>query len=842
MATELLYIRSGLAIREHVATYTIRTGPGWNLWAPQPTLFLESLTHTCGGTIGQAILKQEFGRMARSAATAGAGSYTLEAPLDLVNEWVEIEYRPPRLEVDLLSDITSPFEGLVAFERNSSTLARYDGAGWVAPLDIAEKYYWYGIIVEDSMEYFGNEAGGDAGDMTFRAYSLETLFKKKTIEAMYVWDTGGTSRKVTGRSVAFNAGRAGDSRSTTDLQFANRTAFTDGPTNAQGRTVFDFANSLSSLPTPRAEQWTALQMLDYICAHFSPFSTSLPIVEVRADPPLLSFLDTVKPTNVQIDGRTVLDVINQIVDRRRGITWYFDPSIANDEITLRVVSYADQDLTLPSGAILPGNPNQYRLDWSENTDAETQMIESNNITRYSQVVVTGAPQGAVFTVGAQDGNLIPDWEGQDEIDYNAGFSNDPSYAAIADASDKESANDSVRSSERLNHVFTRFAFPFDWDGFAHWGDRIGQVNDVLNSPAFPDTGNSPTGIPTADTIGGGVGATDQHEYWQPGMRVQNYLPLKVGFDYSSTAATVPNQNLAESYPEFRKPFLALNLNAAPTTAPAFYVHGDRATQVLKANEKENEVNFSASIGPASEQLGIQCKTSELPHSMGVGTETYFLREPIPYPPQFTNHPPSQLKQVLIPYTEMMATVYVQCDTPVMMKHPDIPTAGYADTTPILTIRLGDRAYLDWLLPGTVVDVDLNGKLIRSKSNQASLEPPQLTYRALRDDRVAMRDLAQLAFAWYGAQRVVIEVAHNQVVGDYQVGRLVDEITTVAVGQMLAGQNGEEVVGQGTGTNVQGQGGQSFTVNTLVTRVTHDFRSMTTRMNTEFAELDFAGLF
>ena len=88
---------------------------------------------------------------------------------------------------------------------------------------------------------------------------------------------------------------------------------------------------------------------------------------------------------------------------------------------------------------------------------------------------------------------------------------------------------------------------------------------------------------------------------------------------------------------------------------------------------------------------------------------------------------------------------------------------------------------------------------------------------LRTDVARINAIAAMAAAWYGRTRRAVEVGYDELVYDYAPGYLVTALTHPTDSE------------------------QDVEVNSLLTAVRWDFYAATTRLETDFAELDFVGL-
>ena len=146
----------------------------------------------------------------------------------------------------------------------------------------------------------------------------------------------------------------------------------------------------------------------------------------------------------------------------------------------------------------------------------------------------------------------------------------------------------------------------------------------------------------------------------------------------------------------------------------------------------------------------------------------------------------------------LATVYMLQDafaTGVYPEKDDLPSLDLV--RPLLLNVAG--AHADWIVAGTIV-ATAAGELKKT-----------LNGGFLRDDRPKLRDIARMAFEWYGKQRRVLNLSFSGITTGFDIGQLVTNI--------------------GTGATLE-------EINTCITSITYDLQGNKTTLHTQFGELDF----
>ena len=124
-----------------------------------------------------------------------------------------------------------------------------------------------------------------------------------------------------------------------------------------------------------------------------------------------------------------------------------------------------------------------------------------------------------------------------------------------------------------------------------------------------------------------------------------------------------------------------------------------------------------------------------------------------------------------------------------------PVANITNNASTLVIRLGDIAFHDTLLQGTIVDLE---------AGTAKLAPADIV---VRDDTELLTDIARLAANWYGILRYAYQVSYAQITHDVHPGQIASNV-------------------DGAVTDV------------VVTDVVWDFRHSRTDITTGYAEPNF----
>ena len=725
-------------------------------WVPQPHLICRRLSRHASETIDSASLLHRYGEMRREGETA----LDKVDRLDLIGKFVRIKYTP-----------------------------RY-----------SREIVWVGYVVDQSNVFgtYGDQAADppviESGDTGYTAYGLEWFLARFIIRRTRMSGdpfpaANGTPTNWIERGLGYNTGY-GDDRQRDSLHLGNRNP--NGPIHEQ----FD------AVGVP----WRGDQVLQNLCDYYTPLDSNNAASPVIFEPaedaaPYLSWFEP----QITTDGRSTFQVLNDLISRRRGLVWWLEFNGEPFETAkIKVDSMATDAINLPGGDVLPAASSQVALFPSDEVPEASIRIQKSIARQFDLVRCRGARRTSTFSVTVPDNaplsgfELTPGWTSTLKTGYEQAASPTTGYGALSDVQ-KAIRNDQVRRREEFERVFRDFVIR------SPLGTQDGGENDFddgdFTSPRFIEGTNS--------VVGG-------QRSLRPGLRVNRYLPMRAGYDYTDATnpigeqATTPDDIQQTLGDEMRQPFVVFSLDAfkAGSNTPINFetdVFRFGATLANGEDEDEdvtNEFGFNVAVAPLSSEPGISVFVrGGMPHSLSdlVGSASPIIST---YP---SRHPPE------ISYRAMIATVCCEWDS---YCEGIYPATLVGDFKPVqeLIINVGERARFDYLTKGAVIDLDNDGKLKR-------VDVPG----AVRDDRQFCERVARLAFEWYSKERGGLTLSSSVVTGipkilgfdnDYDIGTL---ITTV------------------------GKPPDEHEVNATVTTVVHDLENGQTTLTAGFAELDFVGL-
>lgn len=593
-------------------------------------------------------------------------------------------------------------------------------------IEVAGLGVWYGVILERFDERWGaaieTDENGDEvrtprGVERYVSVGLEDLLDRVTVRESIVADGEGGEKRV-GRAIPFNGGSDNPVRKPADGANAHSE---DG---SEATRIFTDTFWGEDVRT-----WSAWHIIEYLMSYFAPVDENdeeaLPFFIEATSPSQAINLLWHEPTLVY-EGLTLKQILDRLIDRRRGFGWKLVVDEGANQILIRVFTHAAQDITLAQGE-LPANADQRTLDFDTAVNMEASTVRTSRAHRYDQVVVRGARRGAVCTLGFQDDTLAADWtqgSGSDEDLYDKGASVESDYDTLSDVG-KRRRNDNVRSADALQRVYSWFNLPFDWDG------KVGDGKGGAKRPAIPKLDENDE-------------ATDESiPLWVPGLRFEPETPLLSDHNYEGTAVgeNVPDGSNVELIPP-----IVLIQNSPDTQR---YVHVEDCSQ-----EKDDDGNggrdwsCDVRVGTRAPRLILHVD----------GARQHYLARSAFNPRPADDFPEDEA----LDYKTLIATVYLLGDDSVVEKKPADDSVSATDVKRTLELHVPD-AHLDWMPDKTVWQIS-DGKLSYSTGG-----------RFIRDDRDRLQDIAETAWEWYGTDRRILELSYRSLEGVFQPGILITKI-------------------------------------------------------------------
>lgn len=595
-----------------------------------------------------------------------------------------------------------------------------DIEGWYVKVDIAQDALglfttvrtWTGVVVVTHESRWGIQgATGEIGRQVFDCRGMEFLLQRTIVDTSAVDDPTGGVRTI-GRGIAFNLGSGHGNES---QRIGNRSDDIQGISYAFTATIDHDAYSKPS--SQDSKLWTAEDIAEYLVDRHNPVDQSgFEPVGFLLDPATTDALKPFFPT-LETHGKSVKTILDELMDRRRILTWYtdvqFDEEAESTFVYIKVATFNKDDLTLPSGQTIPANQNQ--ANWF--TDADGLYVSfdfvKDDSSFFHQVIARGEPLGVCFTLSNAEGCFDKDWTSTLQTAYRTAASGAAGYGAYQDWQ-KDDANQAMRNTDKFVKVYRYFAVPDSWNG------------QIDGREVFRD--------PDADPEAG-------LEVWFPGLRFKPQLPLITETDYATVSA-VTSEMLDGSKPEYRRPFAVIHDDAAGK-----YYHFDKMSYgfEIESGLKTNGRTWSAHLRMQDDAFGVIVDVSgSYQHQIASADFTAI--------DAFDYYDASEA----LDWRDIQCTVFCEFDGFAQAKYP-LQVVINTDVLRILYIQV-PNARLDYLCPGTVIGVDDDGALLKCTGGGY-----------VRDDREKLKDIAQSSYEWYATSRRAITAVYRSLVVSVELG-------------------------------------------------------------------------
>jgi hypothetical protein len=670
-------------------------------WTEEPHLFCNHFTFTASPTIPSAEFEWRYGLGRRQA---DAGFVQVPYYADLAGQWVKVV-------IDLAED---------------------------------EQIVWVGLIVDDHDSPSGALGGKPAGVQKLLAYGPELLLERTIIAESYYYYFNGDNSYSIRRGLTFNnvnhiQSSGGIDKKAHDDRMGNRSA-EHAPNNC-----YMFAGDPAT-----ADKWSSLNIADYLMyltPRDSDGNMKVPIfLDGESSAAYLPAWD--KPV-IATHGRTLRDVLNELMDRRRmlGYSIRFEAGDAEDDeddsFKLYPFTYADAAIDLGDGKTYAANADQIALDFDTAVDLASCQLKESETQRYDQVIAAGSRIVCCGSISNGSGTLVKHWTDAQAWAYNAAASDQEGYGGLEQFV-KDALNSAVRSSEPLRRVYSYFGLPEDW-----W--KNGEVGCFLWA-------NERTLLFPADDFELKPG----RKYWYQGeLRFLPQLPLKSDHDYSGNA--INNDAVADNTPpgqswHYRDIYAVLKFPADETKgAGPLYGELTKFSYGCCAELRGDGagVNFSGSVQPQPDAPGVII----VAHGGGEKFIGHHHLAGAEFTPLDDFDEPG-----ICDWRDLIVTFAMEADIHVEACWPAALPAGL-DAARVLRIdasRSGDpdtAAGLHYVAVGTVVGLD-GGKLVISDGGY------------IRDDRKLLERMARTAFEWYGRKRQAMTLEFNSIRNEFSIGQLI----------------------------------------------------------------------
>lgn len=592
-------------------------------------------------------------------------------------------------------------------------------------LSAGEHNTWYGIVtdVEDEHQGIVDYQGAKlaTGVQTMYCLGLEKILDTEVIAESWA-DTGNATPDVFQLPITFNRGGRPNRN---DRLFPGSPSYVfEGQSLNPGGTL-----------RPTAQWWTTTQIVKYLLHWVTPkasFRTRTARIPFELSPVDLKFLPAFDRPEIEQEGKTVLAILNQLIDRRKLRSFHFevDEAVTPNRIRMRVDPWNDELITLETDdadSLWP-NTNLIKLlyDYSQET---TAIIRKSRIQKYDRIIVRGARRTSTATWVVDTGYLTPIWTSAEETRYEAAASGITGYATW-DLMQQQQRNAEVRNASELSAVFSWFKLPDTWNGLTV------EVGATTTHPVFLQ----------AD------GHTVEKQYIHD-VVFESFVPLYEHVDYSGSA--IADESVDDPPANvYRQPFAVFKI---PTDAR--WIMGD-AISMLADNISDpvgDGTNFrwSATVAPQQDTRTLEVRVSGEPQHVIAFTDwhTEKLDED------------RELGDWDYRSKKMAITATLRDNRYAEGKYPD---DGTGDTSLIdakygYVIYAGEAFRQDYVVPGTVVDVDSDGTLLTSTGGYVT------------DDTDLLNEIARVTYEWWSVDRMILTLATKHLTSKIQPGYYIQTI-------------------------------------------------------------------
>jgi hypothetical protein len=669
-----------------------------------------------------------------------AAGHTVYTRARWTEDWTEVEH----LYCDYLVFAAAPSVATAGFSwRFGAGLRPGEQAfGEVAPLDLLQHYVkveidsppdaggnprdpvrWHGIFLEDAWNSEGafvrhkpktldQVERTRSGEQSLAAYGLEVLLARQRIRGSW-WLAGAGDERYLERPLEINA----------ENRYANAGNRSKAPGPAGTHL---FAGDLSDTAAG-CDWWSTRDVIEYLLEYHAPVDQA----GNRAVPFLLApsakpYLPTWDRPRLRLEGRTVKDVLDELLNRRRLLGYWvrvFEGQApgGGDAAFLLAFNYLDAELELPGGERLLANPRQRTFDGDAAPAVDGQVTHVSASQTYDLVEAIGRPALCCGAMAHADGTLLAGWTAAEETVYETGGSASPAWAA-ATKDVRERLNADARSAEKVSRVYSQFRLPADWDGKV--GDGLGGAKQYL----FP-----------YDDLG--IDPADVDAWYTPDLRFERELPLKI----RDPAAAEPKW-------EYRALWAAIKTHDPNTPAGSYYCdlqrHGNYDAE--RTGEGAGRA-WSCHVRALADAPGVELRISGAPqHVIASGL--------------FSGNAADTRSYGAWTFNELIVCFAMRADWRVGARWPVNAAANEVIRT--LTFGVPD-AELHYVVPGTPAQLAATDAAVGQLAAHAG--------GLVRDDRPRLEQLARLAYEWYGTFRQSLSLSVRGVLPSVYVGDLITSV-------------------------------------------------------------------
>ncbi len=668
---------------------------------------------------------------------------------------------------------------------------------------------WYGVVGTLVDSFLGSDHeinnGGAItyvrqGVQTLNAIGLEWLLDRQYVNRSWAWNDARNSLVTNRIGYGFNI--------VANKLAKNRSKFPSASLPNQLSPVFQF-DPFGDAGTNAPEYWSSQDIVNYLLAfHMGRGVNDQVTMLWRIEDPNNVIRTDDRPM-IASESVRVWQILNQLISRNRGIGFYLrvvdDAIVFNPQVAIELVPFSlsaeDIVLTGPDGQPLenrlPANPNRKVIDTTRDRTCGSISVINDSFSQYDAVEVLGAKAVHCFSLTFQaEGSktyLEKAWSDTIGTEYETGGELETYFPPPDEIADRQRWSAEFRGRPEYKDVWRRFAITST--------EYRDQVYSWTGSPVFPDY-DSP------DTNPDGINRSVSYS----NLIVLPDVPLFADFNYTSLETmAIPDQNI---FNEFQRPMVFVNLDSNDDSVSSGSVLAQRwangeSLLLSKDIEAETETqNFHLALH--IQAPGIPARFDIAVH----GQPQHVLSSDYPW----KSWDP-EIGHVSLDPDKFLVTIAVEADYRCRVLYYGDSQAPGSDESLLRTrtIFAGDDYRFDLIIEGTVFGV-----------RDGDLRTAQSTF-AVRDDRDRLKQIAEVAWVWYGGTRRSIDFQTQFITDALDVG---DMITGIVVDRNASGGSSNDVEINTTITSIAitSQVGEQTVSPPVI------------KYKTEFAELDLVTFF
>jgi hypothetical protein len=364
--------------------------------------------------------------------TSGTVAPRQRVKVSVKEQWTDAWTEAPYLEAISATDAVSPTVPQARFRWRSGSIQRegqtqftdvpaIDLRDWFVKIDLlgqpsdgssrgptSTALLWTGRFVAQDIELGGEADDRPApGDQDLTAYGLAYELDRSVISSSVITNDGSTASYVN-VALTFNENYIEGFSEVGNRSSAAITVTESAP--ARSGYVFADTRNVSD-NTPYA--WSLKNIIEYLLKFQGGVvpngsgDQTVPMFTLEADAKLLSALDKLVFPNVRVEGLSVFQVLNELLDRRRGLGWVVRVGTDNKPV-VHVFTTIGSSVVV-GDALLPANAEASTLTIQGLEHlVRNQQFSLTAGQRYDKIEVTGEPLLACFTVSLRTARFGPD--------------------------------------------------------------------------------------------------------------------------------------------------------------------------------------------------------------------------------------------------------------------------------------------------------------------------------------------------------------------------------------------------------------------------------------------------